>query len=163
MKEKLFEEIIQIAIVVEDLKKSLKIFNDEYGIGPWEIYKIDKDTTKEMKRNGENKEFEYIVAMCEMGDVELELVQPVDENSVYYEFLKNHGPGLHHIGFKINDFNKVIEFFNERGIIPHQSGIWKGKFFAHMKTEKDLNFVLEIFNKTENYEKPEPIYKYPEE
>lgn len=161
MKEKLFEEIIQIAIVVENLEKSLKTFNDEYGIGPWEIYKIDKETTIDMKRNGESKEFEYIVAMCEMGNIELELVQPIDENSVYYEFLKNHGPGLHHIGFKIKDFNKVRDFFNKKGIIPHQSGVWSGKFFAHMKTEKDLNFVLEIFNKTENYKKPEPIKRYP--
>lgn len=163
MKEKFFEEIIQVAIVVKDLNESLKIFNDEYGIGPWEIYKIDKKTTKEMKRNGKDKEFEYIVAMHKMGNIELELVQPIDENSLYYEFLKKHGPGLHHIGFKIVDFDKVSEFFNKKGIIPHQSGIWEGKFFAHMKTEKDLNFVLEIFNKTKEYKKPEPIYKYPEE
>ncbi len=161
MKEKIFEEIIQIAIVVEDLEKSLKIFNDEYGIGPWKIYQIDKDTTKEMKRENKEKKFEYIVAMCEMGEVELELVQPIDENSVYYEFLKNHGPGLHHIGFKINNIDKVKELFNKKGIIPHQSGIWNGKFFAHMKTEKDLNFVLEIFEKTKDYKEPTPIYTYP--
>lgn len=161
MKEKIFEEIIQIAIVVKNLDESLKIFNDEYGIGPWEIYKIDKETTKDMKRNGVEKEFEYIVAMCEMGNIELELVQPIDENSVYYEFLKNHGPGLHHIGFKVKDFDKAMEIFNKRGVIPHQSGTWKGKFFAHMKTEKDLNFVLEIFKKEKDYVKPEPLYRYP--
>lgn len=107
---KTFEEIIQIAIVVENLKKSLKTFNDEYGIGPWEIYKIDKETTIDMKRNGESKEFDYIVAMCEIENVELELVQPIDENSVYYEFLKNHGPGLHHIGFKIKILIKFMIF-----------------------------------------------------
>lgn len=160
--KKRFKKINQVAIVVEDLDKALRVFNDEYGIGPWEIYYINKETTKKMKRNEEEKDFEYKVAMCNLGDVELELTQPIDENSIYSEFLKENGPGLHHIGFEVDNFDETLNFLKEKGILVKQSGVWKGKEFAHMGTEKDLHFVLEIFKLRENYKHPEPEGRYPE-
>ncbi|RLD16883.1 MAG: glyoxalase [Caldiserica bacterium] len=163
MMKKRFKKIIQVAIVVDNLDRYLKIFNDEYGIGPWEIYYINKETTKDMKRDGKKREFEYKVAMCHLGDVELELTQPIDDNSIYSEFLKEHGPGLHHIGFEVDDFDKTLEFLNKKGIVTKQSGNWRGKMFAHMGTEKDLLFVLEIFKTEKDYKHPKPEDTYPKE
>lgn len=70
---------------------------------------------------------------------------------------------MHHIGFEVDDFDKTLEFLNKKGIVTKQSGNWRGKMFAHMGTEKDLLFVLEIFKTEKDYKHPKPEDTYPKE
>jgi catechol 2,3-dioxygenase-like lactoylglutathione lyase family enzyme len=37
------------------------------------------------------------------GDLQLELIQPVEGPTIHAEFLAAHGPGLHHVCFEVDD------------------------------------------------------------
>jgi hypothetical protein len=43
MREPIFTETLQIAIVVRDLEATMRTYVEEYGIGPWEIYDFCTD------------------------------------------------------------------------------------------------------------------------
>ena len=48
MREPVFTETVQVALVVRDLEASMRTYVDDYGIGPWEIYEFNPDTVAEM-------------------------------------------------------------------------------------------------------------------
>ena len=41
MREPVFTETLQIALVVRDLDATMRTYVHEYGIGPWEIYEFN--------------------------------------------------------------------------------------------------------------------------
>jgi methylmalonyl-CoA/ethylmalonyl-CoA epimerase len=41
MREPVFNETVQLGIVVRDLEATVRRYEDDYGIGPWEFHQID--------------------------------------------------------------------------------------------------------------------------
>jgi methylmalonyl-CoA/ethylmalonyl-CoA epimerase len=41
MREPVFNETVQLGIVVRDLEATVRRYEDDYGIGPWEFAQID--------------------------------------------------------------------------------------------------------------------------
>jgi Glyoxalase/Bleomycin resistance protein/Dioxygenase superfamily len=41
MREPVFNETLQLGIVVRDLEATMRRYVDDYGIGPWEVYEFD--------------------------------------------------------------------------------------------------------------------------
>ena len=50
MREPLFTETLQIAIVVRDLEATMRTYVEEYGIGPWEVYEFHPDDSCAARR-----------------------------------------------------------------------------------------------------------------
>jgi len=55
------------------------------------------------------------VAFAKIGDVEWELIQPLDDKSIYAEFLEKHGEGLHHVAFDVENFHETLTFCRAEG------------------------------------------------
>jgi methylmalonyl-CoA/ethylmalonyl-CoA epimerase len=56
------------------------------------------------------------VAMVGSGDTRIELLQPVSGNSTVQRFLDRHGPGLHHIAYRVADLDGTLERLAAAGI-----------------------------------------------
>jgi methylmalonyl-CoA epimerase len=56
------------------------------------------------------------IAFIPVGQVNIELIQPVDENSVIRKFIENKGEGFHHIAYKVKDIDKSLEILESKGI-----------------------------------------------
>ena len=98
MREPLFTETLQIAIVVRDLDAALRTYVHEYGIGPWEIYEFNPGNVDRMVKDDAPAEYAMRIAVTMVGSVQWELIQPLDDTSMYAEFLATKGEGLHHVG-----------------------------------------------------------------
>ncbi|HEX3454099.1 MAG TPA: VOC family protein [Gaiellaceae bacterium] len=98
MRERVFADTVQVALVVRDLQASMKTYVERYGIGPWEIYEFNPDTVENMKAHGESVESSWRLALAVVGGVMWELIQPLDDHSIYAKFLAEHGEGVHHVG-----------------------------------------------------------------
>jgi methylmalonyl-CoA/ethylmalonyl-CoA epimerase len=155
------KKVLQIAFVVEDLYAALKTYSETYGLGPWKIYEISSRTVKDLVKHDNVVDFTYKVAMCDIAGLEWELVQPLDDRSIYADFLKRNGPGLHHVAFDVADYNSEKDVFQglDRKIL--QTGNWHGTKFAHIDTESDLGFLVELFDFTPGAAAPEPDDVYP--
>jgi methylmalonyl-CoA/ethylmalonyl-CoA epimerase len=141
-----FTDTVQIAIVVPDLDAAMRTYVHDYGIGPWEIFGFDPENVADMREDGEPVERSWRLALAHVGRVQWELIEPLDEESVYARFLAETGGGLHHVGVAVPDFDETLAKQAERGNGVLLGGEYKGIRFAYLDTVRDLGFVTEIFS-----------------
>jgi len=159
-KKPIFTDVLQVGIVVKNIEESVRRYADEYGIEPWKIYYFDHNHVKNMVIKGEPKEYAMKVALANIGKVEIELIEPKDDKSIYAEFLKLHGEGMHHLAFKVENYDNTVDFFYKKGEKIFQGGEWNGETYSYFNTHQDLGFITEIYNRSPNFEEPEPIFIY---
>ena len=158
----IFTGILQIGLVVRNCDASVKRWAEECGIGPWQIYEFNPETIDRMIISGKRREYAMRLAKTYVGPVQLELIEPKDDKSAYAEFLREHGEGLHHVAFEVNDYRKVIGWYEKRGEPILQSGRWNGRTYTYLDLRKDLGLIAEIYDVASGFQPPEPDAVYPE-
>jgi catechol 2,3-dioxygenase-like lactoylglutathione lyase family enzyme len=144
--EPLFTETLQVALVVRDLDAALRVYWDEYGIGPWEIYEFNPDVVQDMVKDDRPAEYAMRVALARVGSVFWELIQPLDDRSMYAEFLAEKGEGLHHVGVGVRDYDEALATLRAKGHSVLQGGLYNGVRFSYLSTDRDLHAITEIFD-----------------
>jgi catechol 2,3-dioxygenase-like lactoylglutathione lyase family enzyme len=102
-----------IGIVVRDIDKAVERL-ESLGIGPFGpvsfppgaegIFLGDKLLDAEPK-----------MLNTKIGEVELELFEPVEGESPWKEFLDSRGEGIHHIAFDVDDIDGMLAKLTEQG------------------------------------------------
>lgn len=92
--EQKFGRVLHLGIVVEDLKKAVKVYEQEMGVGPWQITEHQPFFADKLVNDGVGMDF--ACGLFKGDGYEIELIQPVGP-SVFREFLETHGPGVHHV------------------------------------------------------------------
>jgi methylmalonyl-CoA/ethylmalonyl-CoA epimerase len=91
--------------------------------------------------------------------VQWELVQPLDDDSVYARFLETNGPGAHHIGVGVRDYEGALEHLAERGHGVLLGGEYNGISFSYLSTDSDLGVITEVFSRAPGADQePDAIY-----
>ncbi len=145
--KKIFKDVLQVGIVVKDLDAAIKKY-EEFGIGPWERLTLDASNTREMTVRNELRDYAMKLAFTYIGSLHWELIEPLDDRSIYSEFLKKHGEGIHHVAFDVEDYQETLTFCRGKGIDMLQGGVAAGDFgFAYLDTEGALGCVAEIYNR----------------
>jgi glyoxalase/bleomycin resistance protein/dioxygenase superfamily protein len=146
MGEPLFTETIQIAIVVRSLDAAMRTYVHDYGIGPWEIYEFNPGNVANMREDGQSVERSWRLAISQVGHVQWELIEPLDEGSIYARFLAEKGEGVHHVGVAVADFQETVAAQAERGNGVLLGGDYRGISFAYLATDRDIGVITEIFS-----------------
>jgi len=76
------------------------------------------------------------------------LIQPLEGESMWSDFLKEHGEGIHHIRFNVPDVEPVIEYLagHDIGVAQSGSGLRPGTTWVNLDTESKVGFTIEIMN-----------------
>ena len=98
----MIKKIDHIAIAVRDLKSEI------------ELYKSIPGFTFEGTEVVEEQK--VTVAFFRVGDVFLELLEPLSDDSPVSGFLEKRGGGIHHISYEVDNIEEQIEQFEEKGI-----------------------------------------------
>ena len=141
------ERIVQIGIVVPDLDKTTRLLSSLFGIGPFRsVVWPNRPESKYEYRDVE----EHILisqAFVQLGQVEIELIQPLEgERNAYKQFLDDTGGGIHHVLFEVKDIDPVLQALAESGVTVLQSGtgIRPGTRWALLDTREQLGFLVEL-------------------
>lgn len=105
-----FSQVHHITIVVKDIEKAIK-FYELVGIRPFRIHP-NYENINYKEKPGLFK----IVKVAKMGQFELQLVQPNEQESLQKTFLKQKGEGVQHIGFVVDDIDKEEAKLKELGL-----------------------------------------------
>ena len=116
--------INQVALVVKDIQATVENYWNILGIGPWDIYSWEAPLVYDRKYHGKPTWARERLAMARVGAVELELCQPVEGDSIYRDFLVEHGEGLHHMNFLVGDVDETAEILAKEGFPSLQSARW---------------------------------------
>jgi len=159
----MFTDTIQIALVVRDIEATMRTYVEDYGIGPWDVYEFNPDTVRDMHEDGQPVQRSWRLALANVGGMQWELIQPLDEESIYARFLSEHGEGVHHLGVAVPSFDATIEGLREKGRGVVFGGEYKGVDFAYLGTDGDIGVVTEIFAAPPGLEqKPDSVYPRPD-
>jgi methylmalonyl-CoA/ethylmalonyl-CoA epimerase len=153
MREPVFNETLQLGIVVRDLEATVRRYEDDYGIGPWKFAQIDLGEANDYREYAQTVERSNRVAFATVGRVMWELFEPLDEEGIYARFFAEKGEGIHHIAVATPDFDETVGWAErENNVIL--SGEFSGTRIAFLATERDLGVILEVFSGTPDEEAP---------
>jgi methylmalonyl-CoA/ethylmalonyl-CoA epimerase len=146
--KEMFHDFVQIGVVVADVDQATKYLTEIFGIGPFRIVDWPPEGRTDIKKfyHGEPGDFTARMAFAELGPVELELIQPVSGESIWADFLRDHGGGIHHLRFNVNDIEPVQDYLAQHDIVPaqHGSGIRPGTLWMNFGSEDKIGFVMEV-------------------
>jgi methylmalonyl-CoA/ethylmalonyl-CoA epimerase len=145
MREPVFTDAMQIGIVVRDLEATVRRYEDDYGIGPWELARFDLGDEHDYREYGQPARRSNRVAFATVGHVMWELIEPLDEDGLYARFLAEKGEGVHHIAVATPSFERTITHADRKNdlILSCEVG---GTQAAFLPTERDLGVILEVFS-----------------
>jgi methylmalonyl-CoA/ethylmalonyl-CoA epimerase len=133
-------EVSQIGVVVEDLDRAVAFYQSTFGLGPFRIQEAEAPNVWD---RGEEKRIKARLGFTDLGQVELELIHILEGDSVHLEFLREHGEGLHHLGFKVKDFQAKLEQAKAMGFEVLQMGPF-GRFYAYLDTRRCGGVIVEL-------------------
>lgn len=95
------KQIDHIAIAVNSLEESIKVYTSLLGVEP------ELETITAEKVN---------TAVYDLNGVSLELIEPIGDDSPITKFLQKKGEGLHHVCLKVDSLEETMTELKEKGI-----------------------------------------------
>ncbi|MFC2024195.1 VOC family protein [Chloroflexota bacterium] len=120
-----------IGVVVKDMDKTTKFLSSTLGLGPWDIFEYS--TIKDEVTVGEP--FRVKTAHTNLGPTILELLQPLDEGSIWVHLLKTKGEGLHNIAFNVSNYDEWVSKLQGQGATIVLGAIFRGKRWCYLDTK----------------------------
>lgn len=136
----------QIGVLTRDLAKTVKQFEELYGLKPRAIVEPKYANTCV---KGQPREIRIRIAFYALTDqVDLEVIEPLGDNEVYDEWIREKGEGLHHIAFRVPDTNEWLKRLGEKGVTVLQSGERPGVKFTYLDTERFGGVIVELHERS---------------
>lgn len=146
------KRLVQIGIVVADRDRTTQLLTSLFGMGPFRLVEWPNRPESKYWYRGVEEKIRVKQAFVQLGDVEVELIQPVEGHNAYQDFLDQTGGGIHHVLFEVIDIDPVIEELAKSGVAVLQSGtgIRPGTRWALLDTQALLGFYVELRHRPEN-------------
>ena len=125
----LFKRLDHIAIVVRDTDDALTFYRDTLGLDVTVDEVIDSGGVR--------------LTHLDMGNVSLQLVQPLADEHPLSKHLDDRGEGLHHLCFETDDVTETLSGLPQRGLAaksmtPHEGPRGKKAGFIDASTTRGV-------------------------
>jgi methylmalonyl-CoA/ethylmalonyl-CoA epimerase len=140
------KRLVQIGIVVADRDRATQLLTSLFGIGPFRLVEWPDRPESKYYYRGAEEHIRLKQAFVQLGDVEVELIQPLEGHNGYQDYLDQTGGGIHHVLFEVPDIDPVIQELAKSGVTVLQSGtgIRPGTRWALLDTKHLLGFFVEL-------------------
>lgn len=136
--------VTQVGVIVADIEAKAKAWADLLGVPVPEVIITDGFDLAQTEYKGEATLARAKLAFFNLGQVDLELIEPIDSPSTWKDQLDQHGDSLHHIAFVINGMQKKVAYLNTNGIPLIQRGEYTGGRYAYVDGTGSLGMILEL-------------------
>jgi hypothetical protein len=109
-----FTKVIQVGLVVKDVEKTVERLTS-LGIGPFNKMTLPPDREEWFRGKRMYADFKIYGAM--IGDIQIELIQPISGDSPHKEFLETNGEGIQHIACAVEDVQKEADKLTKEGAV----------------------------------------------
>ncbi len=139
--------LVQVCVIVRNVERTAQNYADILGFDVPDVIQITRehDHTHALYY-GNPMDARAKIICFEIGKIQYELLQPLDEGSVWMDFLQKHGEGVHHIAFFVPKTDVAAESFAEHSYHITQQGLFTGQtgMYSYLDTERDLGTVIEL-------------------
>ncbi|MBI2758051.1 MAG: methylmalonyl-CoA epimerase [Chloroflexi bacterium] len=128
------KQISHVAVVVNDMDKSLLFWRDALGLEMTELRDVPAEKST--------------IAFLPAGQAEVELVRPTSDDSGIAKYLAKRGPGMHHICLEVDDIEDMLAQLKGKGVrlINEEARITaNGKKYAFVHPESTGGVLVELY------------------
>ena len=98
----ILNKVDHIGIAVKNLDETIPYYTETLGLTLLKIEEVASESVR--------------VAFIDAGNVKLELLEPLSEQSAIYSFIEKKGEGIHHIAFGVEGIEKRMDELRTKGI-----------------------------------------------
>jgi len=123
-----------VAVVVDDMEKSLAFWRDALGIELHELRDVPAEKSQ--------------VAFLPLAGAEVELVMPTTDDSGIAKYLAKRGPGMHHLCLEVDDIAGMLARLKAKNVrlINEEPRVGAdGKKYAFIHPESTGGVLVELY------------------
>jgi methylmalonyl-CoA/ethylmalonyl-CoA epimerase len=109
-----FAHLVHVGLVVRDMKTTIERFT-QLGIGTFKPRILPPDAKETYRGQPFIPSQRVAIQVTQIGNVELELIQPIDGESPHQEFLDQKGEGIQHLGFAVRNLEGDVNRLTAEG------------------------------------------------
>ncbi len=136
--------LAQVAVVVRDIEEMARRYAAVFGMPVPEIIVTAPGLEAQQTYRGVASDARCKLAFFKLGQVELELIEPMGGESTWQEALDKSGEGFHHIAFWVDGMQQSVDFLRTQGIEMVQRGDMGEGQFVYMDAEDRLGITIEL-------------------
>ncbi len=140
--------VVQVAIVTKNIEASAQRWASILGM---EIPKVSTTRPGEevkVQFRGKPSSGQAKLAFFKLGQVVLELIEPVGGDTSWKQYLDEHGEGVQHLGFQVQDLDQAIANAEKSGMpVLHRGRYDKDNGdYVYIDSGKALGVTLEFLH-----------------
>jgi methylmalonyl-CoA/ethylmalonyl-CoA epimerase len=120
-----FKNIVHIGLVVKDMDQAIARLT-ALGIGPFKPRILPPDAKETYRGKPFIPSKRVKIYITQIGNLELELIQPIDGKSPHQEFLDQKGEGIQHLGFFVDNLAESVNDLIAEGSTVMLTSEFKG-------------------------------------
>lgn len=132
-------KIVQNSYVYRDVRRHAKLLEDMYNVPKFSILEMKGYT----KFRGKKEQLSIKIAHGYMFGLNVDLIEWIDGECSFKEFLDAGKEGFHHIGVLVEDYEGYLAYSKEVGIEVIQYGRDATRW-AYLATEESIGVILEL-------------------
>jgi methylmalonyl-CoA/ethylmalonyl-CoA epimerase len=136
--------ITQIGILVHDIEKDFSSVCSFLRHGKASVVSQRCDRQCANRIQGEAFRSQSEAGLFDMGSLQLELIEPDHNPSIWRELLDKNGECPHHIAFVIKAIKEKIAFLQCHQMPLLQKGEYTDGRYAYIDTLRDLKVIVEL-------------------
>ena len=133
--------LFQQAYVVADRDAAQLAMQNALGCG--EFVNLPPDDL-EYNLRGRQVSCALALGFARSGNMQIELLQPVRGEGLHVEFLASNGPGLHHLGFIVDDLDAAVAVGEASGFPTVMGARFGSLRFCYLDTWNALGLYVEL-------------------
>jgi catechol 2,3-dioxygenase-like lactoylglutathione lyase family enzyme len=116
-----YARIHQLGFIVEDMDQAIREYSNIYHIKRW--YRALNEIQDQIYYRGKTiKDDGLDLVIGYTGNLEIELITSTAEENIYVNFLRENGPGLHHIAYFVSNLDDAVQDYMAIGFEVVQNG-----------------------------------------
>jgi methylmalonyl-CoA/ethylmalonyl-CoA epimerase len=136
--------LTQVGLVVADIEQAARGWAALLGVPVPNLITTDGVDLAHTEHHGQPTPARARLAFFKLGQVDLELIQPLGAPSTWNDQLAAHGPSLHHIAFAVQGLPEVVAQLAADGLPLAQRGDYTGGRYAYVEGGQRLGAVIEL-------------------
>jgi len=136
--------VTQVGIIVRDIETKARAWSETLDLPMPNIIITDTVDKTQAEYSGKPTTARAKLAFFHMGQLDVELIEPIDGPSTWKDQLDQHGDSLHHIAFNIKGMQEKIAYLDSKGVPLVRRGEYPGGRYAYLDGVAQLGTVLEL-------------------
>jgi methylmalonyl-CoA epimerase len=121
----MLRRISHLGLAVRDLDAAIRLYEGVFGLRMSHRWVAEADRME--------------AASFRVGEIEIELMQPLEDDSPVGRFIARRGEGVHHVAYEVDDVAGALAQAREAGVQPIDQAPRPGTFGVLTELEEHVN------------------------